>query len=110
MTKKERIKIKNRIEEAILDTTLKIQDYSKLSKPISPENAIGRISRMDAINNKSVIEAALMESKKKLSDLKFVKSLIGKDDFGICVSCKQSIPIGRILFRPQSKKCVKCAN
>ena len=63
---------------------------------------------MDAINNKSVVEAALRESKKKLSDLKFVESLLDKDDFGICIKCKQSIPIGRILFRPQSKKC-KCA-
>ena len=110
MTKKERIKIRNRIKEDIIDTEKKILEYSELSKPISPENAIGRISRMDAINNKSVVESALRESKKKLSDLKFVKSLIHKDDFGICISCKQSIPIGRILFRPQSKKCVKCAN
>ena len=110
MTEKERKKIKNTIKEAILDTKLKIQEYSELSKPISPENAIGRISRMDAINNKSVVEAALRESKKKLSDLKFVESLLDKDDFGICIKCKQSIPIGRILFRPQSKKCVKCAN
>ena len=110
MTEKERKKIKNTIKEAILDTRLKVQEYSELSKPISPENAIGRISRMDAINNKSVVEAALRESKKKLSDLKFVESLLDKDDFGICISCKQSIPIGRILFRPQSKKCVKCAN
>lgn len=110
MTEKERKKIKNTIKEAILDTKLKIQEYSELSKPISPENAIGRISRMDAINNKSVVEAALRESKKKLSDLKFVESILDKDDFGICIKCKQSIPIGRILFRPQSKKCVKCAN
>ena len=41
MTEKERKKIKNTIKEFILDTKLKIQEYSKLSKPISPENAIG---------------------------------------------------------------------
>ena len=110
MTKKEKIQIKNRIKEAILETTQKIEEYSELSKPISPENAIGRISRMDAINNKSVVEAALRQAEKKLSDLKFVERLIHKDDFGICISCKQSIPINRILFRPQSKNCVKCAN
>ena len=56
MTKKEKIQIKNRIKEAILETTQKIEEYSELSKPISPENAIGRISRMDAINNKSVVK------------------------------------------------------
>lgn len=110
MTKKEKINIRNRIKEAILETEQKIKEYSELSKPISPENAIGRVSRMDAINNKSIVEAALRESKKKLSDLKFVENLIDKDNFGICMSCKQSITVARILFRPQSKKCVKCAN
>ena len=38
-------------------------DYKEITKPIAPENAIGRISRMDAINNKSVTEAALRQAK-----------------------------------------------
>ena len=35
MTEKERIKIKNRIKEEILETEKKIQEYSELSRPIS---------------------------------------------------------------------------
>ena len=110
MTDNELQNIRDNIKEEITKTEALINEYKEGAQPIAPENAIGRISRMDAINNKSVVEAALRESKKKLSDLKFVEGLIHKDDFGICISCKQSIPIGRILFRPQSKKCVKCAN
>lgn len=110
MNKEDKIQVSNKIKESILETKLKIKEYQDLTKPISPENAIGRVSRMDAINNKSIVEAALRESKKKLADLIFVESLIHKPDFGICISCSQSIPIGRILFRPQSKKCVNCAN
>ena len=51
-------------------TQHKITEYSELCKPIAPENAIGRISRMDAINNKSVVEAALREAKNKMQQLK----------------------------------------
>ena len=40
------------------------------TKPISPENNIGRISRMDAINNKSVAEAAMGATKRKLYTLR----------------------------------------
>ena len=36
-------------------TQHKITEYTELCKPIAPENAIGRISRMDAINNKSIV-------------------------------------------------------
>ena len=110
MTKEEKIKITDKIKISIEETLIQINEYRELTKPIHPDNAIGRVSRMDAINNKSVIEAALRECEKKLSNLKFVESLIDKDNFGICISCKKSITFKRILFRPQSKKCVKCAN
>ena len=109
MNEEDKTKILQKIKQEILDTEKKIKEYSELSKPISPENAIGRISRMDAINNKSVVEAALRESEKKLDDLKYVESQINKEDFGLCIKCKTSIPIGRVLFRPQSKYCVNCA-
>ena len=109
MNEEDKNKIFQKIKQEILDTKVKIKEYSELSKPISPENAIGRISRMDAINNKSVVEAALRESEKKLDDLKYVESQINEEYFGLCVKCKTSIPIGRILFRPQSKYCVNCA-
>jgi DnaK suppressor protein len=109
MNEEDKNKIFQKIKQEILDTKVKIKEYSELSKPISPENAIGRISRMDAINNKSVVEAALRESEKKLDDLKYIESQINEKDFGLCIKCKTSIPIGRILFRPQSKDCVNCA-
>ena len=42
------------INQEIKSTILAIDKYKELTKPISPENSIGRVSRMDAINNKSV--------------------------------------------------------
>lgn len=35
---------------------LEITELTELTQPVAPENAIGRISRMDAINNKSINE------------------------------------------------------
>ena len=81
-----------------------------MTKPIAPENAIGRVSRMDAINNKSVVEAALRESEKKLEQLLHMQQNINSEMFGICIKCKSEVPFGRLLIRPQSKYCVKCAS
>ncbi len=83
--------------------------YRELSKPIAPENAIGRISRMDAINNKSVNEAALRKSELKLNNLEVALTKINDFDFGICIRCKKSIPVGRILLMPHTLTCVNCA-
>lgn len=80
-----------------------------MSQPVEPDNAIGRVSRMDAINNKSITEAALRKAQEKLSNLKEVKLKIDNVDFGLCVKCKQPIPIGRLILMPQSRRCVNCA-
>lgn len=105
-----KVEIKARIESEISKTELQIQEYKELTLPVAPENSIGRISRMDAINNKSVTEAALRKAKEKLEKLKFALSKVDLDDFGVCIKCKQTIPLGRILIMPQSRTCVKCSH
>ncbi len=102
--------IKNRIREEIQNTLLSIEKYKELTKPIAPENAIGRISRMDAINNRSVNQAALTNAEIKLNNLKVALTKIDDIDFGICMRCKKPIPLGRILLMPQAITCVNCSN
>lgn len=98
-----------KIKEEILKTESLILKYRELSKPISPENAIGRVSRMDAINNKTINESALRQAENKLSDLKRVFDRAGRKDFGICLKCKKPIPVGRLMIRPESLYCVPCS-
>jgi len=86
-----------------------IEEYKEFTQPIAPDCAIGRVSRMDAINNKSVTEAAQRQAESKLRNLNRVLSQIGTDEFGLCLKCKQPIPVGRILIRPESLYCVRCA-
>lgn len=110
MAELNKVEIRAIIEAEIIKTENLVADYKELTKPIAPENAIGRISRMDAINNKSVTEAALRKSKEKLEKLKYALTKVDDDDFGVCVKCKQVIPLGRILIMPQSRTCVKCSH
>ncbi len=110
MNKKEIAEIKEKIEIEIDKNRESIITYKEMSKPIAPDCAIGRVSRMDAINNKSISEAALQKAKEKLEKLEFVLSKIDEKDFGTCVKCGKQIPIGRILLMPQSRLCVHCAS
>ena len=107
MTEKEQIKA--RILDEIEKTQQLVEKYRELTRPIAPENAIGRVSRMDAINNKSVNEAALKKAELKLKNLNVALTKIDDTDFGICIRCKNPIPLGRILLMPQAITCVNCA-
>ena len=101
--------IKNLVETAIAQTKDTISEYKEMVQPMAPDVAIGRVSRMDAINNRSVVEAALRKAEEKLVNLERVHSTIDSDDFGICLKCKNEIPLGRILIRPESLFCINCA-
>lgn len=87
----------------------KIIDLKELTKPIPPGCEIGRVSRMDAINNKSINEAALRTVETKLRTINLALERIGDTDFGKCNLCGADIPIGRLLIMPGSSKCVSCA-
>lgn len=105
----EPVDIKQRILDEISKTEKLIVEYKEMTKPVAPDCAIGRISRMDAINNKSVTEASLRQAEEKLMNLHRILSQFGSKDFGLCMKCRKSIPLGRVLFRPESLYCVNCA-
>jgi len=109
-TKKEKTKIEKKILQEIELTKNLIIELKELTSPISPDCAIGRISRMDAINNKTINEAALRKAENKSKGLKITLQNIDDKDFGLCARCKNEIPLGRILLMPHSRFCVHCAN
>ena len=92
--------IQNIISKKIKSLTIEIDELRQLAKPIEPENSIGRISRMDAINNKSINDRMLRNSEEKLQNLKISISRINSSDFGICIKCKNPINFKRILLIP----------
>lgn len=105
----EKEEIRQHIQEEIARVEKRIAEYKELTQPVEPDCAIGRISRMDAINNKSVTEASLRQAEDKHRNLQRVLSQLGKKDFGLCIKCGKPIPPARILFRPESLTCVNCA-
>ena len=104
-----REKLKNHIKEKIEGLKENINSYQLLTQPISPDNAIGRLSRMEAINSKSINEAALNNSKQTLSKMERALTMIDDPDFGLCCECEEPIPFARLMIMPESDLCVKCA-
>jgi DnaK suppressor protein len=105
---KERLRTNLRAETA--DTERVIITYNNDMKPIAPDNAIGRVSRMGAIVNQGVTRKLLNEAQDRLKKLKYVLSRIDEPDFGLCKRCNQPIPEARFLIVPEAIYCVKCAN
>jgi len=109
MSPEEKQQLKDKIEELIVKYEHDIKETEKMTQPITPENSLGRISRMDAINNKSVMEASLRNKISKRNKLKSALIQIEKEGFGACLNCKKQINPKRLMFMPESTKCIHCA-
>lgn len=64
---------------------------------------------MDAINNKSVAEASLRTARRKYISLKTALQKTDDPEFGRYDRYGQDVLPGRLLFLPQSARCVRCA-
>ena len=105
----QKIKLKKSIEKKIKNIKESILSYDLITKPIPPDNAIGRITRMEAINSKSINEAALEKAKGTLAKLEKALAKIDDPDFGICIECEEEIPFARLTIIPETDFCVQCA-
>ena len=110
MDDKAKSELKLRIESLIEEMEYEISLLEEHVKPVSPENSLGRISRMDAINNKGVAEASMRSKKSKLSKLRVSLQNIDKEDFGMCSECGSEIQQARLMFLPESTRCMRCAS
>ena len=109
MNSREREKFRKIVSSEIKSQKDQIESLLKSVKPIAPDNAIGRLTRMEAIGSKGVSEASLHSAKTKLGRLEAVQDRIENPDFGVCIRCSNPIPKGRMILVPESVTCVVCA-
>lgn len=107
-------KQKEELKKIILQTQTQIhheiEELELKTMPIAPDCSLGRLTRLDAMQEKSINEAILEKTKIRLKKIKYVLSKIDSEDYGLCSICEEEIPYGRLCIVPESTICVNCAN
>jgi len=109
MNSREREEFREVILGEIESQKHQIESLLKSIKPIAPDNAIGCLTRMEAIGSKGVSEASLSSAQRKLARLETALNKIENPEFGVCIRCSSPIPKGRMISMPESVTCVACA-
>ena len=78
-------------------------------KPIAPDVGLGRLTRMEAIQAKSVNEATLQDLLAKKQNIEIRMQQIDSPGFGNCAKCGNGIAPARLAYLPESDLCVGCA-
>ena len=110
MDKKEKENLKKIILQTKKEIVHEIEELEIKTAPIAPDCSLGRLTRLDAMQEKSLNQAVLEKAKIRLNKIGFVLTKIDGEDYGQCSICEEEIPYGRLCIVPESTICVSCAN
>lgn len=101
------------LEEMILKELSALEDSLDSIKNTSKvveldQQLIGRLSRMDSIQDKEMTKANIVRSIQKKSQLIEALKRLKEKDFGFCIDCGEEIDIRRIRINPAVRKCFSC--
>jgi len=109
MELKEKAALKTSIQAEIEKLAGEMERLREQVKPVAPDNAIGRLTRMEAINARNMAQANLRNAQARTKRLEQALKRMEEDpDFGVCVDCERPIPMKRLLLAPESVRCVRC--
>ncbi len=78
------------------------------SKPVELGTPIGRLSRMDAIQQQEMTKASRGTLDVKLRQIHASLEAYRKGDYGDCRSCEEPIGYRRLKARPEAPFCLSC--
>lgn len=78
------------------------------AKPVDLEQPIGRLSRVDALQQQKMAQAAQRSHHLRLRAVKAALQAVEEGTYGWCRSCDEPIGFRRLEARPEVAICVRC--
>lgn len=78
------------------------------SKPVDLDEPIGRLSRMDALQQQQMAVASRAAHERRLQLLRNALVAFSTDEYGYCRDCEEPIGFQRLKVRPESPFCLSC--
>jgi len=106
----EKEQIRDQIERELAQIDHQITQLEEKARPIAPDCSLGRLTRMEAMGEQEVAQKILDETRLRQTRLRNALSRIDSEMFGVCIECEEEIGYERMKIRPESVRCVECAN
>lgn len=78
------------------------------AKPVELSTPIGRLSRMDAIQQQQMTKAGRSTSEGRLRLIRAALGAVTRGEYGSCRSCEHPIGYPRLKARPEALLCLSC--
>ncbi|MBZ0130148.1 MAG: TraR/DksA C4-type zinc finger protein [Rhodobacteraceae bacterium] len=84
------------------------QASSNRATVILDQQSVGRLSRMDALQQQAMANATYRRRQGERARLQAALARIDNGSFGDCMDCGEAIPDERLVFDPTVPRCLDC--
>jgi RNA polymerase-binding transcription factor len=85
-----------------------LKNSSAGARPVALDQPIGRLSRMDALQQQSMVKANRSAAQRQLELVLAALRRMQTGDYGNCLGCEEPIPYQRLQVKPESPFCLGC--
>lgn len=78
------------------------------ARPVDLDEPIGRISRMDAIQQQQMAKASRKSLALRATQVNAALERFVEGTYGACLSCEESVGYRRLQARPETPFCIAC--
>ncbi|MEO5720685.1 MAG: TraR/DksA C4-type zinc finger protein [Chthoniobacterales bacterium] len=93
----------------ILDLEAEIQRAEADVAAVSPDNAIGRLSRQDSMQQQEMAKAGVRRREERIHALKEALRRMDEGTYAVCAKCREEIEFSRLELAPELKFCAECS-
>lgn len=80
------------------------------ARPVDLGEPIGRLSRMDALQQQSMVRASRSGLESRQRQVAAALAASARGDYGLCRECEEPIGFARLSARPETPFCLACQN
>jgi len=92
---------------AELETALQV-NASSAAPVVLDQSSVGRLSRMDAMQQQAMAKATREKAQLRLGQCKRALSAFERGEYGLCRKCEEPIGFRRLSAKPEAPFCVDC--
>ncbi len=77
-------------------------------RPVELDEPIGRLSRMDALQQQSMSKANRTAAEQRLQRVEAALRRIAAEEYGSCLRCEEPVGFERLKAQPEAVLCIAC--
>ena len=109
LTKDETEQLRAKLEDLKAQLKRQLDQVADAAKPVALDQAaVGRLSRMDALQHQAMAKANQAQARTRLQQCQSALTALARGEYGYCRRCEEPIGYPRLSARPEAPFCLSC--